>query len=252
MIEFFVGIQEPTWIGRAPFPTMISITRAHRRWGRRPALAPWALDSGGFTALHRHGGHQMPPEEYIETAYKLGDRHAGLSWMSPQDWMCEPSARARTGLPIEEHLERTVQNYLDLKALDDRDLVIPVIQGWEMGDYLKCVDLYESAGVELRDASRVGVGSVCRRQGKDEIADVFEALSGLGLRLHGFGVKRLGLALYGRHLYSADSMAWTYKAWTTEREGGSMCGSTTHKRCSGCFVWASRWYSETQEIIQSL
>ena len=41
-------------------------------------------------------------------------------------------------------------------------------------------------------------------------AEIVAALSGLGLRLHGFGVKTLGPAAYADHLPSADSLAWNF------------------------------------------
>ncbi len=79
-------------------------------------------------------------------------------------------------------------------------------------DYLDCVRLYASAGIDLAALPRVGLGSVCRRQSTAEIAVIVAALARRGLRLHGFGVKTGGLHLYGHQLASADSMAWSYTA----------------------------------------
>ena len=241
LVRFYLGAPEPTWIGRADYPLMVSV-RIKKKWGRRESLAPWVLDSGGFTQLHLTGRYEMAPHEYLEKAYERHDRHKGLAWISPQDWMCEPSALEATGLSIEEHLNRTVSGYLELSDLDERDLVIPVLQGWEMDDYLSCFDLYLSAGVDLRAFPVVGVGSVCRRQNTDEIADIFKNLYDLGINMHGFGVKRAGLGKYQDYLVSADSMAWAY---TARYKGRNLCGRTGHKRCEQCFYWASMWYTET-------
>lgn len=235
---FHLGTHEPTWIGRSPVPLFCSVTRA-KRFGKKASLAGWACDSGGFTQLLR-GGWTTSPEEYLESVYKLDDKCAGMMWAAPQDWMCEPSALAATGKTVEEHMQLTVANYLELKDLDDRNLIIPVLQGWEPGDHERCEELYRSAGVDLRDERLVGVGSICRRQASDEIQAIIESLAAGGLTLHGFGVKTRGLNRYAPSLHSADSLAWAYQAWKKSPEKGALCGGT-HKTCGNCYVWAHQW-----------
>ena len=151
--------------------------------------------------------------------------------------MCEPFMIARTGLPVTEHLHRTVENYLTLRRLAPDLPVIPVVQGWRLADYLACLDLYASAGVDLAALPRVGLGSVCRRQSTAEIAVIVTELARRGLRLHGFGVKTGGLHLYGHLLTSADSMAWSYAA----RRAPALPGCTGHKNCANCLAYATRW-----------
>ncbi|HSX28404.1 MAG TPA: hypothetical protein VLF60_03050 [Candidatus Saccharimonadales bacterium] len=71
--------------------------------------------------------------------------------------------------------------------------------------------MYKSAGLDLARERLVGLGSICRRQGTEEIGRIVEQLAGMGLRLHGFGIKTLGLRRYRKHLMSADSMAWSIR-----------------------------------------
>jgi hypothetical protein len=115
----------------------------------------------------------------------------------------------------------------------------PVLQGWQLPDYLRCVDLYQRAGVDLAAVPIVGVGSVCRRQGTKEAARIITALTERvpGIRLHGFGIKTTGLADYGHLLASADSMAWSYHA----RRRAPLPGHTTHKNCANCLPYALAW-----------
>ncbi len=153
--------------------------------------------------------------------------------------MCEPFIIERTGLCVREHQERTVANYLDLRRLAPDLPFIPVLQGWTLADYLRCADLYQQAGVDLAALPRVGVGSVCRRQSTTEITTIIRVLSGLGLQLHGFGVKTGGLSRYGHQLASADSMAWSF----TARRQPPLPGCTGHKNCANCIVFATRWRS---------
>jgi hypothetical protein len=158
---------------------------------------------------------------------------------APQDWMCEPFMIERTGLRVAEHLHRTVENYLTLRRLAPGLPFIPCVQGWRLADYLACLELYASAGVDLAALPRVGLGSVCRRQSTAEIAVIVTELARRGLRLHGFGVKTGGLHLYGHLLASADSMAWSYAA----RRAPALPGCTGHKNCANCLVYATRWRS---------
>jgi hypothetical protein len=138
---------------------------------------------------------------------------------------------------VHEHQERTVANYLELRALAPHLPFVPVIQGWQLADYLRCVALYESSGVNLAALPRVGLGSVCRRQSTAEIAVIVSTLAGRGLRLHGFGVKTGGLHLYGHRPASADSMAWSYAA----RREPRLPGCTGHKNCANCLRSATSW-----------
>jgi hypothetical protein len=70
---------------------------------------------------------------------------------------------------------------------------MPVLQGWTLDDYWRCVDLYEQAGVPLADYPLVGLGSVCRRQATGEIGMIVRPL-GAVLPFHGFGCNTVGLA----------------------------------------------------------
>jgi hypothetical protein len=152
--------------------------------------------------------------------------------------MCEPVMLARTGLSVCEHQKRTVRSVVELiDAAPDLPFV-PVLQGWTAGDYLRCVELYQRHDVDLWRAPVVGLGSVCRRQATAEIEDIALSLAGLGLRLHGFGVKTAGLARYAEHLASADSLAWSYEARRTDPLPGC-----THKNCANCLTYALAWHA---------
>jgi hypothetical protein len=100
-----------------------------------------------------------------------------------------------------------VANYAQLRDLAPDLPIVPVVQGWTVTDYLRCVDRYATAGVDLTTAPLVGLGSVCRRQATGEAEAIIAALHERGVtRLHGFGIKVLGLRRYGHLLTSADSM----------------------------------------------
>jgi hypothetical protein len=75
--------------------------------------------------------------------------------------MCEARVLAKTGLPIREHLARTVGSYLRLKELAPDLPFIPVLQGWSLADYDACHARYAREGIDLAREPVVGLGSVC-------------------------------------------------------------------------------------------
>lgn len=235
---FYLGIHHPNWLQDTDVPLFVS-----RRWlaGRRTfprAAGRWALDSGGFTELNKYGEWQTDAKQYAGEIRRFENEIGTLDWAAPQDWMCEPSVLEKTGRSVSEHQALTVANFLELRDLDPGLPVIPVLQGWEPDDYLRCWELYENCGICLGEEPTVGVGSVCRRQGNAEIVDLLRSLSGAGLRVHGFGVKTKALERCSGVLESSDSMAWSYDARVTHRK---MPGHDGHGHCGNCLEYALWW-----------
>jgi hypothetical protein len=238
-VRFWLGTHNEAWLASAGVPLFVSHTRLKRRKRLPVACEAWALDSGGFTELDRHGGWQTTVEEYVEAVARYGEEVGRLAWAAPMDWMCEPHMLDRTGLSVREHQERTVGNFLELRG---RGPFVPVLQGWTLDDYLRCVGLYEEAGVDLRSEALVGLGTVCRRQDTREIAQVVGELASLGLSLHGFGMKSRGLARVGHLVASADSLAWSVAArYDWQHRGRKRCRGDHRGSCANCQAWALRW-----------
>ena len=63
---FYTGAHQPHWLWRAGFPLFVSHRQLARKRQLRPALARWALDSGGFTELAMYGRWLTAPGEYVE------------------------------------------------------------------------------------------------------------------------------------------------------------------------------------------
>lgn len=243
--EFLLGCSAPSWAWRpicspdskrpgSHGPLFISWQELRRRKGPWPrALVPVFVDSGGFTELSTRGRWTIPAGEYVAGVRRLSAQLGTVGWCAIQDWMCEPhiihggpppgggKPSPGTGLTVEEHQRRTIASLLELRALAPDIQWTPVVQGFEIDDYLQCVDMYDDAGVDLRNEPIVGVGSVCRRQSTDEIGELFRLLFDEGLeRLHGFGVKAEGLIKHGYLLKSADSLAWARRGMKATRDEG--------------------------------
>jgi hypothetical protein len=210
-MQFYLGTPEPAWLRRTDVPLFVSHNRLRRLKTLPRARGAWALDSGGFTQLSMHGCWTIPPRDYVQAVRRYHQEIGGLQWAAPMDWMCEPWIVDKTGLSVQEHQHRTVANYLELRSIAPELPFIPVLQGWERDEYLRCVEMYLAAGVNLQACELVGLGSVCRRQGTRAATDIIATLASLGLRLHGFGFKVRGLHQVGTLLASADSMAWSYQ-----------------------------------------
>jgi hypothetical protein len=258
---FYLGTHKPHWLWspEVNFPLFVSHRTLRIYKTLYPARNRWALDSGGFTELSKFGAWRTTPLEYVTAVARYQREIGNLDWAAPQDWMCEPAmihggmvgkVRAPgTGLSVLAHQRLTVANFVELTNLwpqhsDAPCPFIPVLQGWELGDYSRCVALYRGAGVKLRNYPVVGIGSVCRRQATEEIGEIFDAL-GSRFPVHGFGVKTLGLRRYGDDLTSADSLAWSYDARRSEPMSGH-----THKSCANCLPYAKRWRTNLLSTVQ--
>jgi hypothetical protein len=251
--RFYLGTHKPGWLWNpgASFPLFVSHRALSAYRTLRPATHAWALDSGGFTELSTFGTWRTSAAEYVEAVARY-DREIGrLDWAAPQDWMCEPAiihgggpaGFLGTGLSVDEHQRRTVANFLEVRELwatvsDRPSPFIPVLQGWTMGDYMRCAELYEAAGVRLASQTVVGLGSVCRRQNTVRIGAIVSMFAG-ELPIHGFGVKTQGLASYGAQLHSADSLAWSLDARRSDPLPGHI-----HKSCSNCLEYADEWRTQ--------
>ncbi|MGW2169165.1 deazapurine DNA modification protein DpdA family protein [Streptomyces sp. NPDC001705] len=255
------------------YTLFVAIPRLERRKTPfPPALHPYCVDSGGFSELQKHGRWRRSAAEYVALVRRIvGQLGPELcQWVAPQDCMCEDlviyggigprgavfkGTREMRGMhpgdreqdrtiAIRIHQRLTVNNYVELITLAPEIKFIPVLQGQTLEDYEYCDQLYRKAGVNLATAPVVGLGSVCRRQAEGEIEEIVDHFHAKGYRLHGFGVKTLGLGRYGPKLVSADSLAWSEDA--RRRPGGfgpvHPAGTSTHKNCANCPDYAVWWH----------
>ncbi len=237
-MKFFLGTHEVSWLGRTDLPLFISRRRLAKQKTWHKARGPWALDSGGFTEIVKYGRWMTEPQQYADEVRLWQDEIGHMEFAAIQDWMCEPTMLAKTGLSIKAHQGLSLKSYLDLKELHPNGPWAPVLQGWAIDDYLDHAEQYSRAGVDLKLCSRVGVGSVCRRQDTFEIWELFAQLAPLGLKLHGFGLKQGFIQrAFTNAVASFDSMAWSAAA----RHRGKPIDGCTHRTCANCFRYAMQW-----------
>lgn len=235
-MRFYLGTHQVCWFTRLRVPLFVSRQRLKNRKKLPIAQTVWALDSGGFTELQRNGAWNLSATDYVAEIRRYANDIGSLEWAAPQDWMCEPSMVAKTGLTIAQHQQKTLANFLELRSLETTVKIVPVLQGWHPEDYLRHVESYYNAGVRLHEEELVGVGTMCRRQGTEEALAILSNLWGMGLKLHAFGFKFTGLRAAAPLLASADSLAWSQNARHREPLPGCR-----HAKCSSCERWAIAW-----------
>ena len=258
-MRFYLGTHMVAFMQQTNVPLFISRRRLMRRKSAWPrALGPWALDSGGFTELRMFGEWSITPEQYVDEVRKYSEDLGAPDFAATMDWMVEPLVReggggkdsaVGTGLSVIQHQIKTVANCARLMELAPEINWCPVLQGWEPQDYFDHLEMYEGFGIKLREQPIVGVGSICRRQATDEISNLLRDLHAEGLKLHGFGVKKGGLAKGAQYLESADSLAWSYAARRSPDEIGFENCRETHQNCANCLYYALLWrYQLLQEV----
>jgi len=174
------------------------------------------LDSAGFSMMLLENGYPWTPEAYI---FGLCARYPWSRFAS-LDLCVEPQI-ASDRIEVAERVSKTINlNYTCLKLARDAgiaDRLMPVIQGANSSDYLRCFDAMEPMIGEERV---IGVGSMCRRNtaGADGIVEIVTALDRRlpkGIKLHLFGLKGDGaeaVADLDDRVFSIDSQAFGVRA----------------------------------------
>ncbi len=227
---FYLGAPYWSWIGRLEVPLCVSIGSAPAyvkdKRGKRGAepkalplapCAPVVVDGRGYVQMTREGAWTTTPREHAAIMRRAIEviGASWVPWVAIQDWMCEPDARKKTGLSVEEHIDRTITSYIELMGIAPELPWLPVIQGWRWPDYRACVELYLKRGVDLR-RRRAGIGTVCSRSDTFEGASIVSGILDMGILGHAFGAKRTILRTLAGWLSAdqwddlgADSMAWS-------------------------------------------
>lgn len=221
---------------------MVSVNQLQKRKSNFE-VGDWILDSGAFTEISTYGNYRFPVEEHFEQICRWM-KCGNLLIAAAQDWMCESFILKRTGLDVATHQRLTVERFDQILSMKPPVPIMPVLQGYRSSDYISHLQQY---GQRLQLGSWVGVGSVCRRNGKPgEVADLLRGIKLIrpDLRLHGFGLKMLALenAEVRSLLYSSDSMAWSYPR---------KFQSTPEPEISMAYRYQQRIYTALSDCVQN-
>src|SRR4051812_2363738 len=117
MCLFYLGTSEPSWLQRLDVPLFLSRRRLARLKKLPRAQVDWVLDSGAYSELNAWGRWLLSPRRYLAEVKRYWAEVGRLQWISCMDWVCEPVIRHKTGLTVAQHQQRSLDNYLELKAL---------------------------------------------------------------------------------------------------------------------------------------
>jgi hypothetical protein len=181
---------------------------------------PWSsidnlfIDSGGYSFMLGKGEYTTTNDEYLEYI----DEHNPDKW-ALRDYPCEPEVLREHNRSVLDHQQMTIDRHRDLLNLyDDRSGICEpytVLQGWDTDDYINHIDSHIDAGT-LTD--NVAIGSVCRRNRENEIAEIIttvaDSLPNRVKTLHAFGVKGSVLThtRVQQCLSSADSLSYDFNS----------------------------------------
>lgn len=245
-MRFYLGTDQPVWLERAERPLFLSWNSVAR--SRHTARVDWALDSGGFTQIVRHGSYETKPEAYARGVARLLSEVGRLQFAVVQDYPCAPLALEMTSLTVADHQRLTVESTLDLASIAPELPWAPVLTGITSSDFLRHADAYEKAGVDLGSFGTISIGALVGRSYADQLA-LLTAVDTLGLPYHGLGIKGRTLRFTRQMLQSADSMAWSMRA---RRAEGPLCRpDATHQRCKGCLIYAQRWAQKLEDSLSA-
>lgn len=219
-----------------------------------PSVGRWMLDSGAFTQVTNYGDFIQSPADYVRLAVRFQD--AGmLACIVSQDYMCEPSVIAELQAQgrqasVRIHQRKSVDRYVQIVDEGIKQglmvPVMPVLQGWEVEDYVDHYHIYRrmlreiaynrpwkdrygntirsERGLWKHPFSKyplvnrpwVGIGSTCKRNANPEfVSQILDAVIPLlpsNTKIHLFGFKKTGLAQANikDRIYSADSFAYDF------------------------------------------
>jgi len=123
------------------------------------------LDSGAFGSAFWDGGYTYGTEDYLTVVQRVKPE-----WWVTMDYPCEPNVLQ--DIPTRQRIDRTIENTATLSAAPLSGF-LPVIQGWQIEDYLYCVERMEQADL-IREV--MGIGSICRRGKQEPIVAIIRQL----------------------------------------------------------------------------
>ncbi|MEV6525010.1 hypothetical protein AB0M43_23940 [Longispora sp. NPDC051575] len=235
MTTLYLRAPDPDWLTQPGVPLALDLNQFTGR--ALPAAATeWLLHSGTPAELATEGAPKLTARQYAAEVRRLVLDVGRLEHVSSQNWDCSPLALSRTTLAVGHHQRNTISNYLALRDLLG-DIVFPVLEGATASEVLRCVDLYDKAGVNLTRADLVGLGSVSRRKPAADTARLIDALAAIGLNLH--ADDRHDLIGTTGNLAAASTAAWTTGAATSDP-----LHECTRATCAHCHLTARLWHDQ--------
>jgi len=175
------------------------------------------LDSGGFSFFTKYSEYPFSVKEYVEWIHEMQKINNGkVKYVATMDYPCEPSINRKAFSSNKERIEKTVENAIKCFKNEIPAKWIPVLQGYNLDEYVFCLNLYKKHGI-LTDY--IAVGSMCKRSNISEIVKiVHEIKKNYKGKIHLFGlaIKALQNKALFDMIYSCDTIGYTFASKTVE------------------------------------
>lgn len=88
-MRFYLTTHKRHWVKLTDKPLFLKSEHFVKAVKLYPARGPYAVDSGGFSELQRHGDWTRTPRQYVSDLRRIWECVGPYDWAAPQDWMCE-------------------------------------------------------------------------------------------------------------------------------------------------------------------
>ena len=175
------------------------------------------LDSGGFSFFTKYSDYPFELNKYIEWIHNMNEANDGkVNYCAIRDYPCEPLINRASISTNKERIEKTVQNAIECIDTDNTINWMPVLQGYDLEEYLSCLDLYKDVGI-IEDI--LAIGSMCRRTDIKTIEKIIRSIKKeYNGKIHLFGLTMN--ALKSKYIvdntFSCDTIGYTFMCKTYE------------------------------------
>lgn len=172
------------------------------------------VDSGGFSFASKWGEYPFTVEEFVSFVGLLSDEFP-VTEVAIMDYPCEPSVNRSILKNNATRIRATVSNALDCMDADCSLPWLPVVQGYELNEYLWCLELYRNNLISVDNFSYWAIGSLCARKKTGGLRRIITKLKEeINQAIHVFGMTIT--ALRDPQIFfsveSSDSGAWSFMA----------------------------------------
>jgi hypothetical protein len=242
----FVGVHMPHWLAHMRHPAMVSRSRLGYGKRRSPwprSAVPWALDSGAYLEVVRHGRWRFTSAQWAEEVRQHAGQLGTPMFVAALDWVCAPAATDRSGKSVSWHIAATVDSYCELAALlngPTDPYVLPTLQGSDPRQYEESLFRFFDAGVDVCRLPLVGVGSLAGRRDPLDVLWRVATVAEFGVgNIHAFGVHGVGrLGAVAHRVVSCDSMNWSLVGRKLLKAASCTHGGSQENNCA---VWMEQW-----------
>jgi len=163
------------------------------------------LDSGGFQFVNKFREYPFSVDDYVSYINTLKPDYVAV-----MDYPCNYDILKKYHIEAKTQIRRTIEKTCQLYEKEVDSILVPVLQGDSIEDFIFCVDELKKYGLV---SNYMAIGSI-RDKPISEVRKLLLKLRKLlpHVQFHAFGlgIKFLKDSTIRQEIYSTDSIAWLY------------------------------------------